>query len=79
MGEYLFRAHMIEEDINVKVYAVDTSHDAFLIDYHGRFRWFRRDEFRPITIKDELIAIRDLHEAEELERLRIKPALMEGI
>lgn len=55
MDEYLFRVHMIEEDINVNVYAVDASHDAFLIDYHGRFRWFAINEFRPIKFEDELI------------------------
>lgn len=67
MGEYLFRVHMIEEDINVNVYAVDASHDAFLIDYHGRFRWFAINEFRPIKFEDELINLRTLVRCENNE------------
>ena len=43
----MFKAYLIEEKLVVDVYAVDCRVDAFLIDYYGKFRWFRRDEFRP--------------------------------
>lgn len=44
----LFNARLRDEGIVVEVYAIDTFHDAFLIDYHGKFRWFARTEFVPI-------------------------------
>lgn len=32
----------------VSVYAVDFTHDAFLIGYNGKFKWMPMDEFVPI-------------------------------
>ena len=38
----------------VTVYAVDATHDAFLINYRGEFKWKPMDEFCPINEDDSM-------------------------
>ena len=60
----LFECWMIEESKVVEVYAIDTYHDRFLINYNGKFRWFDRCEFRPFNINEEIINIVTKNEVE---------------